>query len=149
MTDPSVETSLRLCSLTSSEPFDWPLATDALTFCYFFSDLEIETVPRLHDLSDDQLGKPGLKQVFVMAIYTGELVAEDDFAWVQERDLATFVFWTGPMGLKAEVCGKYGVTEAPAFLVLNGGDVVERLRTFPDDLLSLLPTPTPDASPLT
>ena len=130
--------SLRLYRLFSPEAFDWPLPSDSVTFCYFFSQTDQESVIALHAQGALQLSSHYRPTTFLISIYVG---AEQDtgFEWVEEKGLQSAVFWIGTEGMEAEVARRLGVTETPQFVVMAGDQVNDRLSTFPEDLRSLVP----------
>lgn len=135
--------SLRLYPLFSPEAFDWPLPSDSVTFCYFFSQSDLDSVPILHSQGALQLTSQHRPTTFLISIYVG---AEQDsgFEWVEDKGLGSAVFWLGTEGLEGEVGQRLGVQETPQFLVVVGDRVDQRLSTFPEDLRTLIP---PEAIP--
>lgn len=131
--------SLRLYRIFSSEAFDWPLPSDSVTFCYFFSHSDLDSVPKLHSQGALQLTSHSLPTTFLISVYVGP-EQDTGFEWVEEKELGSAVFWIGTEGLEAEVCQRLGVQETPLFLVIVGDQVSQRLSTFPEDLRTLIPS---------
>jgi len=119
--------NLRIFQWEAAEPVDWSLSSKELNYIYFFGLAEEGTVPQLREVRSTQ------RFVQVLAVYTGQ--ERLDFLWA--KDCSEFVYWAGPAGLKTALCLRYGVSRTPALLVLDGGQVIRRLPSLPEDWTDL------------
>jgi len=126
--------ALQLYRLFSPEAVDWPLPLDSVTLCYFFSQLDVDSVPQL--LTQGALQLAAHPTTSLLGIYVGP-EQEAGFEWVEE---AATVLWIGPEGLGSEVSIRLGVEGTPQLVVIVGDQATQRLSTFPQDLLPLLPS---------
>jgi hypothetical protein len=114
---------LRIFRWEASEPMDWTLKGRELTYIYFFGLAEAETIPQLQEIrSADRF-------VQMIAVFTGQ--ERLDFPWA--KTCSQFVYWAGPAGLETALCLRYGVNRTPALLILDGGQVIRRLASLPED----------------
>lgn len=132
-----MSTSLFLYRISSAEAFDWAIPLDSVTFCYFFSQPDINSVAALHSQGAIQLATHH-PTPFLISIYVGPQL-ETGFEWVEEQGLSEAVFWIGPEGLESEVSKKLGVEETPLLIVTMGDQVKQRFKELPEDLRPLIP----------
>lgn len=119
--------NLRIFPWEAQEPVDWSLSPKELTYIYFFGLTEEGTISGLQEIRSIQ------RFIQVIAVYTGQ--ERLDFLWA--KDCSDFVYWAGPAGLKTALCLRYGVSRTPALLILDGGQVIRRLPSLPEDWTDL------------
>ena len=132
-----MSTSLPLYHISSAEALDWPVPLGSVTFCYFFSQPDINSAAALHSQGAIQLATHN-PTPFLISIYVGPQL-ETGFEWVEEQGLGAAVFWMGPEGLGSDVSKRWGVEETPLLVVTMGDQVEQRLKEVPEDLRPLIP----------